>query len=383
MSLTVETFTKNARLFCQWAESDAHDVETARQLLPALIQGVLHLAPSTGKDAWADYPRRTYRDWQADQQRFSDFPFLHYRELSPCDLNDKPPSIGDIRDDLADIYGDLWHGLQALDRGDGVYAAGYWRESYVQHWGHHASAAMYAMDEFCRKNAGGNRDAAQNVGLAAQRGDSRLAKRRGWTGESLAFVKTLSKEWLGFIKKAIEHWFGKKAKTDSNFAINLILIVLFLFFTGVCGILLIGSSLSTHPFRMLAAFMCFLAAASIIARPIASFIAKVLSVIIYPGDAHAKPPPAYGQAETRRIRGDYEAAIRLFDAIVTDHPQEIHAWLSMMEIALDNLRNPILAQDILDRGLTVLTKDSNRNALQKYFGEGMELLKKQKAPPAS
>ena len=63
---------------------------------------------------------------------------------------------------LADIYGDLWHGLQALDRGDGVYAVSYWRESYFQHWGHHASSAIYAIDEFYRKTKNGEQDGAAN-----------------------------------------------------------------------------------------------------------------------------------------------------------------------------------------------------------------------------
>jgi len=30
--------------------------------------------------------------------------------------------------------GELWHGLQALDRGDGIYAVIHWRDSYFQHW---------------------------------------------------------------------------------------------------------------------------------------------------------------------------------------------------------------------------------------------------------
>jgi hypothetical protein len=70
--------------------------------------------------------------------------------FSPCDIEDDDPVTGDVHDDLADIYADLWHGLQALDRGDGVYAVRHWRESYFQHWGHHASSAIYAIDEYYR-----------------------------------------------------------------------------------------------------------------------------------------------------------------------------------------------------------------------------------------
>ena len=53
--------------------------------------------------------------------RFKDFPF-HYREtFKPLDLSEEP-TVCDIHDDFADIYGDLWHGLKALELGDGVYA---------------------------------------------------------------------------------------------------------------------------------------------------------------------------------------------------------------------------------------------------------------------
>jgi len=86
-----------------------------------------------------------------NHQRFADFPFQHTARFSPCDLDEEQPVIGDVHDDLADIYGELWHGLQALDRGDEIYAVRHWRESYFVHWGHHASAAIYAIDEYYRK----------------------------------------------------------------------------------------------------------------------------------------------------------------------------------------------------------------------------------------
>lgn len=38
MSLAIETFAENARSFCNWVESQKHDVLTARQLLLALCR---------------------------------------------------------------------------------------------------------------------------------------------------------------------------------------------------------------------------------------------------------------------------------------------------------------------------------------------------------
>lgn len=170
MYLAIETFAENVRHFCQWVESEPHDVQTARQLLLALMQGIPYLVVSDNqRDAEPEYPSRGHESWQVDIKRISDFAFQYYREVfSPCNVDDEPPVCGDVYDDLADIYGDLWHGLQAWDRGDGVYAVSYWRDSYFQHWGHHASSAIYAIDEYYRKTKNGEQDAAPNSRLLSQ-----------------------------------------------------------------------------------------------------------------------------------------------------------------------------------------------------------------------
>jgi hypothetical protein len=153
MSLAIETFVENVRSFCNWAESQKHEVATVRQLLLALMQGVPYLITQDVLEEEREHPRRGHADWQADHKRFSDFPFQYYRQVfSPCDMDDDATVTGDVHDDFADIYADLWHGLQALERGDGVYAVNHWRESYFQHWGHHASSAIYAIDEYYRRS---------------------------------------------------------------------------------------------------------------------------------------------------------------------------------------------------------------------------------------
>jgi hypothetical protein len=151
------------------------------------------------------------------------------------------------------------------------------------------------------------------------------------------------------------------------------LVVLFFIFGGTACILLIGSSFEANPFRMLIAFMLFIAAASIIARPVVYILTKKTGGLFYPQDK-GQSPPAYSPAEARRMKGDYGAAMELFDALVSDHPQEIRAWVSMAEIALDNLNDPAKAKFILDRGLAVLTKESHKIVLQKTFDEHFESL---------
>lgn len=166
MSLAIEAFVENVRGYCGWVESNRHDLLPARQFLLALMQGIPYLTvehESAASDG--DFARRGYAGWECDFQRLNDFPFHLYRMIySPCELNNEEPMGNDIRDDLADIYGDLWHGLQALDRGDGPFAVEYWRDSYFWHWGHHAAAAVRAIDEFYRQTEDGDPNASPNSG---------------------------------------------------------------------------------------------------------------------------------------------------------------------------------------------------------------------------
>jgi hypothetical protein len=152
MSLAIEAFVDNVHRYCEWVESQNHDALKARQLLLSLMTSIPYLVASESEQQGnQEYPWRSHDEWKATHKCFADFPFQYYRLIfAPLTLDDEVPVIGDIHDDLADIYGELWHGLQALNHNDGVYAVRYWRETYVQHWGHHASAALYALDEHYR-----------------------------------------------------------------------------------------------------------------------------------------------------------------------------------------------------------------------------------------
>ena len=116
------------------------------------MQGVSSLPtggpfPSIG----TEYECRGYEQWTDDFKRFADVPVSYYRTLlDPLNIDSEESGIGDVHDDLADIYGDLWHGLQAYNSGDIGYAVAYWRSSYDTHWGPHAAGAFSAIDAYCR-----------------------------------------------------------------------------------------------------------------------------------------------------------------------------------------------------------------------------------------
>ena len=120
MSLDIEAFSENVRQYCQWVESSEHDLQSARQLLLVLLQAIPYLTvPDATDKPEQDYPSRDHAKWESDHNRLADLPLQYYREVfAPCDLDEEPPVTADLRDDLADIYGELWHGLQALNSGD-------------------------------------------------------------------------------------------------------------------------------------------------------------------------------------------------------------------------------------------------------------------------
>jgi hypothetical protein len=157
MSLAAESFTENVIAFCQWAEGKNHSLIEARQHLLTLMHSIPHLESYRGAvETDQEHERRGHNGWKEDMERFSDLAFEYYRTVfDPHDFEDKEEVImGNLRDDLADIYGDLFQGLSAYRKGFKKEAIGSWIESYFFHWGHHASQALWAIDQFYRNQQG-------------------------------------------------------------------------------------------------------------------------------------------------------------------------------------------------------------------------------------
>ena len=71
---------------------------------------------------------------------------ITYREVfDALDLEaSDEPVIGDLYDDLADIYSDLAEGLFIYRHVSPTEAERYWRQSFRYHWGEHATGALRA-----------------------------------------------------------------------------------------------------------------------------------------------------------------------------------------------------------------------------------------------
>jgi hypothetical protein len=161
---------------------------------------------------------------------------------------------------------------------------------------------------------------------------------------------------------------------ESKNQVMLILGGLFIGFTVAAVILLVGAAPSTHPVRMIVAVGLLIGTMTILGRAVAFIVTKKSGFLFYPNDTTLKPPPAYSQAQARRLKGDFDAAMELYAEIVADHPQESRAWIAMVEIAIENLKDAAMARDILERGLAAVDSETGRRALQASFDENVESL---------
>ena len=141
----VQIFFVSARNFCCWVESDVHDLAGGRLLLLELLRDVGPLRVSELPDA---LPLKAPTNPQ-----FSDLPFQYYWSIFDCQFspNGAPEAcLGDLCDDLSDIYGELLLGIELVQSGLDVEAESHWRFSYNSHWGRHAVDAFAALDSHWR-----------------------------------------------------------------------------------------------------------------------------------------------------------------------------------------------------------------------------------------
>ncbi len=139
-------FEKAARDFCAWAEMDPVEDDALRALelltkvyalglelpFPAPIKD--ELGPSVGEEE----SERVFK-------RFSKIPPGYYSTAEePLEVPGKT-LVGDVHNDLRDVYVDLREGLMLWDAGDLQDAVWTWRNSFRSHWGNHATEAIHVL----------------------------------------------------------------------------------------------------------------------------------------------------------------------------------------------------------------------------------------------
>src|SRR5262249_47672920 len=157
----VARFVQAARAYCVLIESPSPDRQGwAGSVLAALadLYAAAVALPEPDLDEFGCVPvdqGMTHPEWEALWRRLRDVLGRPRRYRAYCAPTEPPaagdePVVGDLADDLADIYGDVKGGLLAWDAGgDEGYLAevvyGWKQPGFTSHWGVHAVGAMRAL----------------------------------------------------------------------------------------------------------------------------------------------------------------------------------------------------------------------------------------------
>ncbi|MGM9484540.1 DUF5063 domain-containing protein [Roseateles sp. NT4] len=141
-------FAELARGFCAWCEGESlgdSPEATAGQWIARLHAAALAL-PDVGADNADGLPDLPEREAVRAAANIARFAGCHYREFFDPDPSLQNEAVmGDIGDDLLDIYEDVKAGLVLTDQGRGADALWHWSFLHRIHWGRHAVGAMFAL----------------------------------------------------------------------------------------------------------------------------------------------------------------------------------------------------------------------------------------------
>lgn len=144
-------FSVEARHFVEWADgrNDAGPL-TAPVALRRVV--AVYTAALALPQPWSEHVSNDRDDdldlsdrLAAVRHRASAIPLQHYSEIFSPLVPPEEPVVGDLADDLTDIYRDLAVGLHLHEGGDIDDALWEWGFKFQIHWGKHASSAIRAL----------------------------------------------------------------------------------------------------------------------------------------------------------------------------------------------------------------------------------------------
>ncbi len=145
----IDSFAELARGFCHWCENTSITVSHASQAaswLCKLYAAGLEL-PKVGMGYWDDdlpvLPQIQLENVKRNLSGLNGFYYRDYFDPDPAIL-ESDPELGDVGDDLLDIYQDLKRGAVDFELGKLGGALWYWSRMHSDHWGRHAVGAIYA-----------------------------------------------------------------------------------------------------------------------------------------------------------------------------------------------------------------------------------------------
>jgi hypothetical protein len=158
MDPTVQAFAAEARIYCAWAlniEEGDQGAASALRRIVAVYQAALRLPEPSVEGTQDDLPAFVSREeHEAVRQACARLPLQYYSELfNPLPVPAKEePTVGDLADDIADIFDDVLEGLRCFDHGRVPDAVWQWVFGFQRHWGRHASCAIRTLHAYLAEN---------------------------------------------------------------------------------------------------------------------------------------------------------------------------------------------------------------------------------------
>jgi hypothetical protein len=141
----IARFAAAAGRYCAWAETTPEvvewEVETAIRLLLELVARALDL-PDVDVDDEGETERADDAVYAAVRNRLGVLPVGLYGTVDPDDVAGEQHLVGDVLDDLGDVWRDVRQGLDAHRAGRPEEACWTWKFTFRNHWGEHAAEAL-------------------------------------------------------------------------------------------------------------------------------------------------------------------------------------------------------------------------------------------------
>ncbi len=120
-----------------------------------------------------------------------------------------------------------------------------------------------------------------------------------------------------------------------------------------------------------------LAGAIIVAKPLARLLAEPFGSLFFPNKHYDRPQPIYGIPLARKQEGHYEEALAGFLEIAHGWPDQVQAWIEMLDVAINCLHDGARAESIFQQGMAALQDDAARQRLAEMY-----VALKSQLPPA-
>ncbi len=145
---SIQAFEELALGFCAWSEGKAlgPKAEVTASVWLARLHAAALLLPEVDPDNEDGLPELPPGVLAAAEKNFKPFAGLFYRTVfDPNPLNTEEPVMGDLGDDLLDIYKDIKAGCLLREQGRSQEALWHWSFMHEVHWGRHAVGALAAL----------------------------------------------------------------------------------------------------------------------------------------------------------------------------------------------------------------------------------------------